>query len=57
MVRRDLHPFRQVETVRVEALHPGMQGKLLAFLAARFRDQPIENLSAEAERAVDGPRR
>ncbi len=46
MIRRNFHSFPEIKAMCVEALHSGIQLKIIAALRARLLHQPIEKLAA-----------
>jgi len=52
MVRSDIHAAIEIEAVRGEALHAGIEGEVFAAIFLRVLDQPIEKRGAESARAV-----
>src|ERR1700738_120259 len=56
MIRGNLHPFCEIEAVRIEALHTRIELHLFAVMIARFLDEPVEQLTAEAARTIGRPR-
>ena len=51
MVRGDVHPLAQVEAMRAEFLHAGVEVKLCAALLPRALQKPAEQMLAVALRA------
>ena len=49
MIRRNIHPLEQVETVRIETLHTGIELQILAIVGARLLHQPTEKFTAETK--------
>src|SRR3954468_18768263 len=52
VMRSDLHALVQIEAVRIEALHAGIERERFAIFAPRFLDEPVEQLAAVALRAI-----
>jgi hypothetical protein len=42
MVGRNSHSFQEVKTVRIEALHAGIELEILAAVEAGFFHQPVQ---------------
>ncbi len=49
MIRRNIHPLEQVETVRIEALYTRIELQIFAIVGARLLHQPIEKFAAETK--------
>src|ERR1700681_635470 len=46
MIRRNFHPLHEIKTMRVKALHAGVELKVFATVGARLLHEPIEKLAA-----------
>lgn len=48
----NVHPLKQIETVRVESLHAGIELEGVATMLARLFHQPIEQRAPKSPRAI-----
>src|ERR1700730_14268054 len=52
MIRSDFHPLDQIETVRVEALHAGIELEIVTTVSTRLLYKPIEQPPTETARSI-----